>query len=133
MSPERRARLERAAGLAAIALALAGVVLSIVFAGRIWREFTNPVSSQISSASNRLGSASSSNRWRWWGEEWSAFTAHPFGGTGAGTFKVTDLRVRQSPITSASSASCSTSEPRPPRPSRSSVRAVAPKAPSAPP
>jgi tetratricopeptide (TPR) repeat protein len=97
--PERRQRLERAAGLAALALALAGVVASIVFAGRIWHEFTNPVSSQISSASNRLGSASSSNRWRWWGEEWHAFTAHPFGGTGAGTFKLTDLRVRQSPIT----------------------------------
>jgi hypothetical protein len=99
LSPARRARLERVAGLAAVALALVGVVLSIVFAGRIWREFTNPVSSQIGSTSNRLGSASSSNRWRWWGEEWHAFTAHPFGGTGAGTFRLTDLRVRQSPIT----------------------------------
>jgi len=97
--PDRRRRLERAAGIAALALAIAGVVLSVVFAGRIWHEFTNPVSSQISSTSNRLGSASSSNRWRWWGEEWHAFTAHPLGGTGAGTFKVTDLRVRNSPIT----------------------------------
>jgi O-antigen ligase len=96
---ERRRRLERAAGLAALALAVAGVVLSIVFAGRIWHEFTNPVSSQISSTKGRLASASSSNRWRWWGEEWQAFTAHPFGGTGAGTFQVTDLRVRKSPIT----------------------------------
>jgi hypothetical protein len=99
LSPERRRRLERAAGVAALALAVAGVALSIVFAGRIWHEFTNPVSSQIGSASSRLGSASSSNRWRWWGEEWHAFTAYPFGGTGAGTFKRTDLRVRQSPIT----------------------------------
>ncbi|HEY3612533.1 MAG TPA: O-antigen ligase family protein, partial [Gaiellales bacterium] len=99
LAPERRRRLERAAGLAALALALIGVALSIAFAGRIWHEFTNPVSSQIGSTKNRLGSASSSNRWRWWGEEWHAFTAHPFGGTGAGTFKVIDLRMRKSPIT----------------------------------
>jgi tetratricopeptide (TPR) repeat protein len=99
LSAERRKRLERAAGLAALALAVAGVVLSIVFAGRIWREFTNPVSSQISSTKGRFASASSSNRWRWWGEEWHAFTAHPLGGTGAGTFKLTDLRMRQSDIT----------------------------------
>jgi hypothetical protein len=99
LPPERRRRLERAAGFTALALAVAGVVVSIVFAGRIWHEFTNPVSSQISSTKGRLGSVSSSNRWRWWGEEWHAFTAHPIGGTGAGTFKVTDLRVRQSDIT----------------------------------
>jgi hypothetical protein len=95
---ERRRRLERTAGLAALALALAGVIASLVFAGRIWHAFTNPVSSQISSTSGRYQSLNSSNRWRWWGEEWRAFTAHPFGGTGAGTFVLTDQRLRRSPL-----------------------------------
>lgn len=99
LAPGRRRRVERAAGVAALALVLAGIATSIVFSGRIWSEFTNPVSSQISSTSGRITSLNSSNRWRWWGEEWRAFTAHPGGGTGAGTFELTDLRVRRSPLT----------------------------------
>lgn len=99
LSPGRRRRMERVAAIAAIVVVVAGIAASIVYSGRIWREFTNPVGSQINSTSNRLASLNSSNRWRWWGEEWNAFTAHPLGGTGAGTFQLTDLRVRQSPIT----------------------------------
>ncbi len=99
LSPDRRRRVERAAAAAALALALAGVVTASVFSGRMWSEFTNPVSSQINSTSSRFTSLNSSNRWRWWGEEWQAFTAHPVGGTGAGTFQLTDLRVRRSPLT----------------------------------
>jgi hypothetical protein len=78
---------------------LAGIATSIVFSGRIWREFTNPVGSQINSTHTRFTSLNSSNRWRWWGEEWHAFTEHPLLGTGAGTFKLTDLRVRQTAVT----------------------------------
>ncbi len=100
LAPERRRRVERIAALAAVLAVMAGIALSAAFAGRIWHEFTNPVSSQISSSSpNRLGSLNSSNRWRWWTEEWSAFTGHPLGGTGAGTFQLTDLRLRSSPLT----------------------------------
>jgi len=98
LAPARRRRLERLAAAAALALAVAGLVTSIVFAGRIWSEFTNPVGSQIRSNPGRFGSASSSNRWRWWTEEWRAFTAHPGGGTGAGTFELTDERLRRSPL-----------------------------------
>jgi O-antigen ligase len=94
----RRARVERIAGLAALVFALAGIVATIVFAGRLWREFTNPVTSQIASTSSRYGSLNSSNRWRWWHEEWRAFTDHPAGGTGAGTFELTDRRLRRSPL-----------------------------------
>src|SRR5439155_8442351 len=98
LDPLRRRRLELLAASAAAALAVAGLATSIVFAGRIWSEFTNPVTSQISSQPGRLRSASSSNRWRWWTEEWRAFTAHPGGGTGAGTFELIDERLRKSPL-----------------------------------
>ena len=100
LARERRQRVERIAALAAVLAVMAGIALSAAFASRIWHEFTNPVSSQISSSSpGRLGSVNSSNRWRWWTEEWSAFTGHPLGGTGAGTFQLTDLRLRRSPLT----------------------------------
>src|SRR5206468_1883171 len=96
LDPGHRRRLERAAAVGALALALAGLATSIAFAGRIWTEFTNPATSQISEQPGRLHSVSSSNRWRWWTEEWRAFTAHPGGGTGAGTFELTDRRLRKS-------------------------------------
>jgi hypothetical protein len=98
LAPARRARVERIAGIGALVLALAGLAASVAFAGRLWHEFTNPVSSQIGESSGRLGSLNSSNRWRWWSEEWQAFTDHPFGGTGAGTFELTDRRLRRSPL-----------------------------------
>jgi hypothetical protein len=99
LGPGTRRRVERIALTAAVALAAAGLAASIVFSNRIWSEFTNPVSSQIEQTSGRFTSLNSSNRWRWWGEEWDAFTAHPLLGTGAGTFKLTDLRARTSPLT----------------------------------
>ena len=94
-----RARVDRAAKTGGIAVAAAVVVLAIVFSGRIWHSFANPVSSQIASSPGHLGSLNSSNRWRWWQEAWHAFTQHPGGGTGAGTFELTDRMLRQSPIT----------------------------------
>jgi O-antigen ligase len=100
LAPELRRRVERVAALAAVLAVMAAIAVSAAFASRIWHEFTNPVSSQISSSSpGRLGSINSSNRWRWWTEEWSAFTGHPFGGTGAATFQLIDLRLRRSPLT----------------------------------
>ena len=99
LSDARRARVERIAVIVALVAVLAGVAASAAFAGRLWHEFTNPVSSQISSTPGRVTSLNSSNRWRWWTEEWSAFTGHPLGGTGAGTFQLTDLRLRASPLT----------------------------------
>jgi O-Antigen ligase len=98
LGAERRRSVERVASIAAVVLVIAGLAASVVFAGRIWREFTNPVTSQISSKSTRLLSVNSSNRWRWWSESWQAFTHHPLGGTGAGTFEVTDQRLRRSPL-----------------------------------
>jgi len=90
-----RTRVERAVAIAGAVLALGVVVAAAVFAGRIWRAFANPVSSQIPSSSGHLASLNSSNRWTWWQEAWHAFTRHPGGGTGAGTFQFTDLLLRR--------------------------------------
>jgi tetratricopeptide (TPR) repeat protein len=96
--PQRRARVERLAGGAALVLALAGLGVSIAFAGHIWKEFTNPSSSQIPNTVCHLCTVNSSNRWTWWQEAWHAFTRHPAGGTGAGTFELTNQMLRQAPI-----------------------------------
>jgi O-antigen ligase len=98
LSAERRRAVERAAAAGAVVLTAAAVAASVAFAHRIWSEFANPATSQISSGKQHLGSLSSSNRWRWWVEEWQAFTEHPLGGTGAGTFQLTDFRLRQSSL-----------------------------------
>jgi hypothetical protein len=91
-----RARIERVAAIVVVVLLAALVVLSIVFAGRLWSDFTNPAG-QLSNSSGHLGSARS-NRWTWWHEAWDAFTRHPFGGTGAGTFELTNQMLRRVPI-----------------------------------
>jgi O-Antigen ligase len=89
-----RRRIERSATLAAAGGALLVVVLAGVFAHRIWHAFANPLSSQIGSSTGHLASLNSSNRWRWWQEAWHAFVHHPGGGTGAGTFQLTDRMLR---------------------------------------
>ncbi|HKT44792.1 MAG TPA: O-antigen ligase family protein, partial [Gaiellaceae bacterium] len=98
VSDATRARVDRAAGYAGIGALVVVVVVALVFARRIWHTFANPVSSQISSSTGHLGSLNSSNRWRWWQEAWHAFTRHPGGGTGAGTFQLTDKHLHQAPI-----------------------------------
>ena len=65
--------------------------------GRIWSEFTNPSQHAVLERTTRLGSAKS-NRWTWWQEAWHAFTRHPVGGTGAGTFELTNQMLRTSPV-----------------------------------
>jgi hypothetical protein len=90
LDPALRTRIERVALWVGIVGAVAAVVLAVVFAGRIWNSFTNPVSSQIANNAGRIGKLSSSNRWTWWQEAWTAFTRHPVGGTGAGTFDLTN-------------------------------------------
>src|SRR5262249_13418217 len=92
-----RARLERGAALAAVVLAVAGIVLCVVCAGRLWHEFTNPGNTQVVNTQHRLGSAQS-DRWVWWKEAWHAFTRHPLGGTGAGTFDLTNQMLRRAPV-----------------------------------
>jgi hypothetical protein len=96
-----RRRVVRVTSAAAAAALVGAVAIGAAFAHRIWSEFANPATSQISSTSGRTLSLSSSNRWRWWQEEWSAFTAHPLLGTGAGTFRLVDQRSTPSFLVAA--------------------------------
>jgi O-antigen ligase len=96
VAPERRRQIERAAAVAAGVLVAAAVVASVVLGGRIWSDFTNP-GGQLANDYARLGSVRS-NRWTWWQEAWHAFTRHPGGGTGAGTFELTNKLLRHEPI-----------------------------------
>jgi O-antigen ligase len=96
VAPARRRRIERLAGAGALLVAVAGLAASIAFAGHIWTDFTSP-GSQLSNSVSHLGSAKS-NRWEWWQEAWHAFTRHPGGGTGAGTFELTNQMLRKTPV-----------------------------------
>src|SRR5919204_3935308 len=89
----RRRRLVVQAGVVLVLIAIAAVIALAVRAGgpiafvqHRWHEFS--ATQSIGSAS-RLGSASAGNRWTWWQQAWNAFTHHPGGGTGAGTFDLT--------------------------------------------
>ncbi|HZS24142.1 MAG TPA: O-antigen ligase family protein [Gaiellaceae bacterium] len=97
VAPELRARLERGAAIAGAGLAVVGIVLCVVFARRIWHEFANPGNTQVVNTQGRLASVRS-DRWAWWQEAWHAFTRHPLGGTGAGTFELTNQMLRHAPV-----------------------------------
>jgi O-antigen ligase len=98
LSDDRRRAFERVAAVGAVVAVVAVIAVGAAYAHRIWGEFANPATSQISSGSGHALSLNSSNRWRWWEEEWQAFTEHPLLGTGGGTFQLTDLRLRQSAL-----------------------------------
>jgi O-antigen ligase/polysaccharide polymerase Wzy-like membrane protein len=89
----RRRRAARGAGIGLAVLVVAAVVALVVRAGgpldfaRLrWHEFS---ATQSVNTVAHIGSASSGNRWAWWQQSWDAFTRHPGGGTGAGSFSLT--------------------------------------------
>lgn len=96
LSEERRRVVERAAAVAAVVLVVAGLVVVIAKSGTVWHEFTNPAATQTTNTNAHLLQHGAGNRWSWWKEAWQGFTDHPLGGTGAGTFRFTDLRLRMS-------------------------------------
>jgi hypothetical protein len=78
---------------AGAALCVVALVALVVRAGgptdfvRVrWNEFAR---AQSVGTPSRLTSTSSGNRWHWWQQSWDAFTRHPGGGTGAGSFALT--------------------------------------------
>jgi O-Antigen ligase len=88
-----RRRLAVQAAAAAVLVCVGTAIALIVHAGgpiafvqHRWHEFS---ATQSVGSTARFGSASSGNRWTWWQQAWSAFTHHPGGGTGAGTFALT--------------------------------------------
>jgi hypothetical protein len=84
-----------AAGAAVLVVALAFVLADPVdWVGDQVDDFTNPTTQPVSQGPGRLGSVGSNNRWGWWQEAWEAFTDHPVGGAGAGTFRLVHLELR---------------------------------------
>jgi O-antigen ligase len=58
-------------------------------------EFRNPPSVQVPQGSERLGAFSSNNRWTWWSEAWQVWRDNPALGTGAGSFALARLPIRE--------------------------------------
>jgi tetratricopeptide (TPR) repeat protein len=58
-------------------------------------EFRNPPSVQVPQGSGRLTALSSNHRWTWWREAWQVWEANPVVGTGAGSFALARLPIRE--------------------------------------
>jgi hypothetical protein len=94
----RRAALRAASGAVAVVV-VAAVVAAVAHAGGPadfvtdrWHEFAQ---TQSATSAERLTTSSSGNRWAWWQQAWDAWTRHPAGGTGAGSFRLTsELNAR---------------------------------------
>jgi hypothetical protein len=94
----RRTVLRVAAGAVAVVLVVA-FVAAIAHSGGPggfvtdrWHEFAQ---TQSATSAERLTTSSSGNRWAWWQQAWNAWTDHPAGGTGTGSFRLTsELHAR---------------------------------------
>ena len=82
---ETRARIERGAAITVVVLLIAIVVAQHPLRRPPLERLHEPGWPAVERARG-ISEALSSNRWTWWHEAWHAFTRHPFGGTGAGTF-----------------------------------------------
>jgi hypothetical protein len=81
-----------------VAGVLSVIVLAVVatHASGWWSSFTSTQVAEVGNGGGRFGDTSSNHRYAWWTQAWQAFEANPIGGTGAGTFAVTNLRYRTS-------------------------------------
>jgi hypothetical protein len=81
-----RGRLRALAGLGALAVVAAIAVVIAKGTG----------STSVSNSGSHLTSTSSNFRFVWWEQAWHGFTHHVLAGTGAGTFRLTNLLYRDS-------------------------------------
>jgi hypothetical protein len=87
----------RRAAIAVVVVAAAAVCLvGGLHARTWWNEFTAPASAEVSNGPGRLTEASSNHRWVWWKQAWRGFEGHALGGTGAGSFQLTNQRYHTS-------------------------------------
>ena len=99
-TPELAHRIIRWAALGAAGAAVVALLVLFAAADPIdWvgdqaRDFANPTTHPVSQGPGRLQAIGSNNRWGWWQEAWDAFRDDPVGGTGAGTFKLVHLKLR---------------------------------------
>jgi tetratricopeptide (TPR) repeat protein len=99
--PEPTPALRRAALVLAGVAAVAVLALGAVHARSLWDSFTSPVATELSNSKGRFVQVGSNHRWVWWKEAWRGFRAHPLGGTGAGSFALTNLRYRTTSLDTA--------------------------------
>jgi O-antigen ligase len=74
-------------------LALLGVLVAAAFVVALVK---GSGSEAVTNGGGRLGSTSSNFRLTWWKQAWDGFRDHVLGGTGAGSFHVTNLLYRRS-------------------------------------
>jgi hypothetical protein len=87
--------------LAVVLLAVVVVASLAVSAGHArtwWRSFTAPSATELPNSPGRLVELGSNFRWGWWQQAWKGWTVEPVGGTGAGSFEVTNKRYRQTSL-----------------------------------
>ncbi len=85
----------RKGALALVAVvAAAAIVVGALHAHSWWNSFTSTNAAEISNSKDRFADLGSNHRWSWWTQAGKAFEAHPFAGTGAGSFHYTNLRYR---------------------------------------
>ena len=87
--------LVAAAGVAAVALLAAAAVN----APRFWDEFTS--SSPLTSSTEHFASANANFRTRWWKQAAHGFAENPLAGSGAGSFRYWNRKLRTTTIDSA--------------------------------
>jgi tetratricopeptide (TPR) repeat protein len=92
---DRRRLAGRALVGAGAALALVAVAFASVRVDDFVDEFRNPPSVQVQQGSGRLTALSSNHRWTWWREAWQVWEANPVVGTGAGSFALARLPIRE--------------------------------------
>jgi hypothetical protein len=91
-----RSRVGRVGTVAAGAavVVIIGVALAVgVTPSRVFHKFSEPTAS-TSAGAERLSAVSSSSRWNWWKESWTAWKERPVLGSGAGSFDLLHRRLR---------------------------------------
>jgi hypothetical protein len=88
---------------AALAAVIAVIALSVgaAHAETWWDDFTDPGLTEVSNSQSRFVEGGSNHRWDWWQEAWHGFRDNPIAGTGAGSFRFTNLRYRETALDSA--------------------------------
>jgi hypothetical protein len=98
---ERRQLVLRVASVAIAVVVVGAGAAAVIHAGgpidfvrARWRDFAQ---TQSAPGVVRLSTSSSGNRWAWWQQAWDAWTHHPAGGTGAGSFRLTSSLRSENP------------------------------------
>jgi tetratricopeptide (TPR) repeat protein len=99
--PDPTRELRAAAATLVSVIAVVALIFAAVHAEEWWDEFTSPTTPGLSSGPGRFVEAGSNYRWAWWQQAWQAFEENRVAGTGAGSFRFTNLRYRDTSLDAA--------------------------------